>query len=268
MPRYFIRPVNLWSANQFGIDMFAVVADRIPREGETEIYIDNLDLLNGALAQKAEFRNKRSDYAHHQRLFFRDVTVDDAVAIIVSVNKYVKHLMENLQEQSAVDYHQDYIEAEVIEEHISRIGLLTEQYGDELSLLEHETQNAFGQLFWPYIDFTPDDDLTRQYSFLGGSRNLVIPKLGNYERINLPEDLTCQSSNCRLGYINRLVNSMNAVVGQIDWQCLQIAHKMRDHQETTIPNGPYWVVCAQNDEPQNPIHRRSCVNPVTLRFQL
>ena len=134
------------------------------------------------------------------------------------------------------------VDVHLISQHFSNLETLTEQYGDLLSAFEDDTNNSLGRLFQTCVDLNPGDDLTRTYQFLGGKRKLIVPRYGDYHRIVLPDDLICTNSVCRVGRIYGLIMELNNLAARIDWECLQIAHKMKDHQETTIPNGPYWVI--------------------------
>ena len=217
------------------------------RENHHRISIDNLELVYGVLRSERQQYQVRLVSTSVDTVEFKSPSQFEATYCLSSAVDKVDSLYGDIQNHLYSPFVPDVLDHQVLELHIGKLNILTERYGDLLSKLDEETEDKFGQLFRQYIDFNPDDDLTRQYQFLGGTRKLVIPKLGNYNRINLPDELSCTTCKCHIGHYGKLVNSMNAIVGQIDWHCLQIAHKMKEHQETTIPGGPFWVVHARND---------------------
>lgn len=243
MPRYFIRSSHSRvSVRKVDLVLFPARDNQRLFGTEREIFINDLNLLFGAIT--SEFDNVKIISAQHvpYKISLEAANEDEAVEALLTFNRSLEALKANLQSHSVSQCHANLLESHTIDINVRTLNTLTERYGDKLSVLEQETDNPFGQLFRQYVNLEPDDDLTRQYPFLDGTRKLVIPRLGDYQRITLPEDLTCPQFKCRIGNINYLVKSLNNFLGQIDWQCLQIAHKMKEHQKTDSDGGPYWII--------------------------
>ena len=221
MPRYFIRSSqNRVIARNVDLVLFPARDNQRLFGTEREIFINELNLLFGAITSKFDNVTILSAQQIPYKISLRAANEDEAVEALLTVNRSLEALKANLQSHSVSQCHENLLESHTIDINVRTLITLTEQYGDNLSVFEEETDNAFGQLFRPYVNLEPDDDLTRQYSFLDGTRKLVIPKLGDYQHITLPEDLTCRHLQCRIGKINGLVKSLNNFLGQIDWNCL------------------------------------------------
>jgi hypothetical protein len=208
-------------------------------ENQQVITIIDTNLLHGELMANRDvyqFRGSNIDLGYR----FSTADVNVAVEQLFLANESVENLCADIRSHHFSLIQNDRLAYGGIS--LRNLNALTEQYGAQLANFEYNTDNAIGRIFRQYVDIDPSDDLVREYQFLGGMRKLVILKVGNYKLIDLPDELKCGSVRCQVGKINRLVERMNRLMVEIDWECIQIAHKMRDHQETTFPNGPYWVI--------------------------
>jgi hypothetical protein len=207
-----------------------------------DISTDDLELLYGVLLSRQRMYKFKS--ASSTTIVFT-FTTDYFTALknLSSANNLVNDMKTEIKGHLVSQRVDDCLDSKILAANITRLNLLTEEYGDLLVALDEESYlDVIGQLFRRYINFSPEDNLCRDYEFLGGTRKLVIPNIGNYSRIKLPKELTCQELSCLVGKNGRIVNRMNELIYQLDWLCLKIAHKMKDHQKTDFDGGPYWVI--------------------------
>jgi hypothetical protein len=208
----------------------------------SDISTDDLELLCGVFVDRHR-TYKIASVSVTPFAFTFATDYHTAIESLSSANNMVNEIKTEIQGHLVSQRELAYFNSENLASNSTKLNFLTERYGDLLMALDEETSDdVIGQLFRQYINFSPDDNLSREYEFLGGTRKLVIPNLGNYNRIKLPKELTCQELSCLVGKNGKIVNRMNKLLYRMDWECLQIAHKMMDHQQTDNPNGPYWVV--------------------------
>ena len=242
MPQYSIETSIYEDLGRCSLKLRAVREDRPVAENERVIDIDDIEMLFGALTSRlSEYRTLRA-FRYSLSFVFNTSDVNIAIETVISANQSVGNLKSDIQNHFFSQCYLGLLDPQVTAPYLRNLSRLTEQYGELLSAFEYATDNTIGRLFRNFVDINPGDDLIREYQFLGRTRKLVIPKLGDYKRIDVPEDLAYNSISCRVGKFYQTVKKMNELMAQIDWHCLKIAHKMRDHQETTIPNGPYWVI--------------------------
>ena len=241
MPQYYFAPRLIGTSDVKTEIQFGLWEDLEHEKWVQRYPIDDVELLIAALLSET--------YEYPiQRTIDPLSLVSDGSQIRPLSSLVVNKIVQIDQFRQGIEGHffsQCYLGAldvHLISQHLSNLETLTEHYGDLLCAFEHDTSNSIGRLFQNCVDLNPADDITRTYQFLGGKRKLIVPKYGNYNRIALPNDLICTNSVCRVGRIYGSIRELNDLAGRIDWHCLQIAHKMKDHQETTIPNGPYWVI--------------------------
>ena len=239
MPQYSIETKVFVTGEETRIHLRPVQVDLPDIEIQHVIEIIDTNLLHGELMANRDVYQVRGSNIDLV-FWFSTPDVNVAVEQLFLANESVENLCVDIRSHHFSLIQNDLLEYGGIS--LRKLNSLTEQYGAQLANFEYNTDNAIGRIFRQYVDVDPSDDLVREYQFLGGMRKLVIPKLGNYNLIDLPDDLKCGSVKCQFGKINRLVERMNRLMVTIDWECIHIAHKMKDHQETTIPNGPYWVI--------------------------
>jgi hypothetical protein len=241
MPQYFFAPKLIGTSDvkteiQFGL------WDELEHEKWVQQYpIEDVELLIAAvLSETYEDPIRRTI---DPLILVADGSQIRPVSSLV-VNKILKidQLRQGIEGHFFTQCYLGALDVHLISQHLSNLETLTEHYGDLLSAFEDDMSNTIGKLFQKYVDLTPDDDIKRTYQFLGGKRKLIVPKYGNYNRIELPEELICTNSVCRVGRMYGSIRELNDLAARIDWECIQIAHTMKDHQETTNPNGPYWVI--------------------------
>lgn len=255
MPRYFIEfakrpirrgnvqlsllPKNSSGRATHGISMHRVFDSRMPNSQQVEVVVDDFELFLAAFSSIAEVSIQGNDDLKI------DLRVDDqidAVDLVLGIVDLVDKMCKDISCHRCSQLHEGKLDFQVIRDDFDILSDLSESYGVQLDAFENDTHTRVGWLFREYVNFNPDDDLTKEYQFMAGIRKLVFPDLGNYNRINLPDELKCGNAECSLGQYTNTVIELNNLVSKIDWQCLQIAHKMRDHQETDNPNGPHWVI--------------------------
>jgi len=242
MPQYFYAP-KLIGTNHAMTRIRFGLRDELEHERLVDSYYidDDVDILMAALVDDStEYRFKRtSDSA---TLDVRDGNIRGITGVVREKIKEIVTLRSSMQGHNQSEFHLLKLERQDIIQHFLDIRRLSHKCFGAVLQLDEKTDNTIGSIFRHYIIFEPGDDLIRDYQFRGGMRRLVIPNIGNYDRIELPDELSCTNSDCRIGRLCGSIRDLNNLAAQIDWHCLQIAHKMKDHQETTIPNGPYWVI--------------------------
>ena len=162
-----------------------------------DISTDDLELLYGVLVSlQRTFPFKSASCTPFVFTFASRYRI--AIGTLFSANTLVNDMKTEIKEHLVSQRDLASLNYENLAANISHLNLLTEEYGDLLMALDEETsQGVIGQLFRQYINFSPDDNLTRDYEFLGGTRKLVVPNLGNYNRIKLPTELTCPELSTR-----------------------------------------------------------------------
>jgi hypothetical protein len=255
MPRYFIefatRPtrrgsiqLSLLPKNQsgiatHGISLHRVFDARMPNSRQVEVVVDDFELFLAALSSIAEVSIQGNG---DLKIDLRVNDQIDAVELVLGTVDIVDKMCKDISCHRCSQLYVGKLEFQVIRDDFDILSDLSESYGVQLDGFENDTHTRVGLLFREFVNFNPDDDLTKEYHLLDGTRKLVIPHLGNYNRINLPDELKCANAECSLGKYTNTVIELNNLVSKIDWKCLQIAHKMKDHQETDNPNGPHWVI--------------------------
>ena len=243
MPQYSIETSTTNNGNTTRLVLRTVQEDEPVGDDERVINVNDIDLLYGAIVSNlSEYHRIHQVSLHPFIVTFRGLGIYQAINTVISANNWVEQFNSTIQNHFFSQCYLGVYDRPQIAGHIWSLATWTDDYFNQLIELYEQTDNTIGRLFRRHINFEPGDDLIREYQFLGRTRKLVIPNLGDYKRIDLPEDLACHNSLCTVGKIHESVKEMNELVARIDWECIQIAHKMKDHQETTIPNGPYWII--------------------------
>ena len=242
MPQYSIETSILEDLGRCEVLLTAVQEDGPAAEDECVIDVDDIGLLFGAVMLGPKTYDLHRASLEPFVLGFANQKINEVIEYLWQESVNLKSQQVDIQGHFFSQCYLGALDKDQIGNNIWNLERSTDVYFNELIELIEETDNTIGRLFRPHINFEPGDNLVRTYQFLGRTRTLVIPNRGDYKRIDLPEDLVCHNSLCRVGKICQSVKRMNELIARIDWLCLQIAHKMKDHQETTIPNGPYWVI--------------------------